>query len=253
MRLRLGILLAIWILPGTLFPQGSTGHVKGEVWYRPFIEANNGFENVAVPNCEVVFRTGKNTKKIVAAGDGHFEADLPAGVYSATTNCPAAPGSWLYHAAVHSDFEVKTGSSTLLNLMTLLKQAKAGKSKEGKDLLEYKSDDLKSEFLISMAAASAPSRKVLVRYLRRAASKDLAEYEGRRDYRQNAPASVSFDALSIYADVITIEKPVLHIKAVGHVVIEDGKQRRLGNEATVEFDATDPFATLEIRGQSSAR
>jgi hypothetical protein len=86
--------------------------------------------------------------------------------------------------------------------------------------------------------------------LRRASSKELAEYQGRRDYRQDAPASVTFDAIAIYSDSITIEKPAMNVKAVGHVVVEDGKQRRQGNEATVEFNAPDPVSTLKILGQS---
>ena len=252
MRLLFGLLLTTWLFMGMALTQGSSGRIKGEVWYRPFIDSANSFENVAVPNCEVVFRSGKNLKKIVSSGDGRFEADLPAGIYSATTNCSMTPTSWQYHAAVRPDFEVKPGSNTMLNLMTLIKYAKAGKSNSGKELLEYKSNDLKSEFL-ALKGTAVPARRILVRYLRRAASKDLAEYEGRRDYRQHSPASVSFDAISIYADSLTIEKPTLHVKAIGHVVVEDGKQRRNGNEATVEFDAPDPAATLTIVGELSTR
>ncbi len=37
----------------------------------------------------------------------------------------------------------------------------------------------------------------------------------------------------------------MHVQAVGHVVVEDGKQRRQGNEATVEFNAPDPVSTLK--------
>jgi len=252
MRLLFGLLLTTWLLMGTVLTQGNIGRIKGQVWYRPFIDSANSFENAGVPNCEVIFRSGKNLKKVVSSGEGRFETDLPAGIYSATTNCSLTPTSWQYHAAVRPDFEVKPGSSTMLNLMTLIKHAKAGKSNSGKELLEYKSNDLKSEIL-ALKGTTVPSRRILVRYLRRAASKDLAEYEGRRDYRQNAPASVSFDAISIYADSLTIEKPALHVKAVGHVVVEDGKQRRIGNEATVEFDAPDPVATLTIAGELSAR
>jgi len=252
MRLVLGILLLTWILLLPVFPQGGNGHIKGEVWYRPFINSDNSFESVVVPNCDVIFRSTSIPKKVVSSGDGHFDLELPAGIYDATTNCSTKPGSWEYHPAVRSEIEVKAGSSTLLNLMTLVKYSKASKTADGKEQLEYKSDDLKSETL-ETKVASGQSRKLLVRYLRRASSKELAEYQGRRDYRQNAPASVSLGAISIYADSITIEKPAMHIQAVGHVIIEDGKQRRQGNEATVEFDAPDPVATLTIRGQTSSR
>jgi hypothetical protein len=252
MRLLSGILLAtlISLTPG--FSQAGSGHIKGEVWYRPFVDRDNNFDNVAVPNCEVVFSSSSNPKKVVSSGDGHFEVDLPAGVYNATASCMTTPNSWEYHPAVRPDFEVKPGSSALLNLLTLVKHSKANKAQDGQDQPEYKSDDLKSEIL-ELKTASGQSRKILVRFLHRASSKELAEYQGRRDYRQDAPSSVTFDALAIYSDSITIEKPAMHVRAAGHVVVEDGKQRRQGNEATVEFDAPDPISTLKILGQPSAR
>jgi hypothetical protein len=248
MRLLLGILLVTLFSLSPVFSQAGTGHVKGEVWYRPFVDRDNSFDNVAVPNCEVVFSSTSNPKKVVASGDGHFEVDLPAGVYSATASCMTTTNSWEYHPAVRPDFEVKTGTSALLNLLTLVKRSKANKTQGGEEQPEYKSDDLKSEFL-ELKTASGPSRKILVRFLRRAASKELAEYQGRRDYRQDAPASVTFDALAIYSDSITIEKPAMNVKAVGHVVVEDGKQRRQGNEATVDFSDPNPLSTLKILGQ----
>ena len=245
MRLLLGILLVTLFSLSPVF----SGHVKGEVWYRPFVDRDNSFDNVAVPNCEVVFSSTSNPKKVVSSGDGHFEVDLPAGVYNATASCMTTTNSWEYHPAVRPDFEVKSGSSALLNLLTLVKRSKANKTRDGEEQPEYKSDDLKSEFL-ELKTASRPSRKILVRFLQRASSKELAEYQGRRDYRQDAPASVTFDALAIYSDSITIEKPAMNVKAVGHVVVEDGKQRRQGNEATVDFSDPDPLSTLKILGQS---
>jgi hypothetical protein len=37
------------------------------------------------------------------------------------------------------------------------------------------------------------------------------------------------------------------MRAIGHVIIEDGTQRREGIEASVEFDATDPASTIKIK------
>jgi hypothetical protein len=248
MRLLLGILLVTLLSLSPVFSQAGTGHIKGEVWYRPFVDRDNSFDNVAVPNCEVVFSSPSNPKKVVSSGDGHFEVDLPAGVYNATASCMATPTSWEYHSAVRPDFEVKSGASALVNLLTLVKRSRANKT-GGQEQPEYKSEDLKSEFL-DLKMPNGQSRKILVRYLQRASSKELAEYQGRRDYRQDAPASVTFDALAIYSDSITIEKPAMNVKAVGHVVVEDGKQRRQGNEASVEFSDPDPMSTLKILGSS---
>jgi hypothetical protein len=247
MRLLLGILLVTLLSMSPVFSQAGTGHIKGEVWFRPFVDRDNSFANVAVPNCEVVFISSTNPKKVVSSGDGHFELDLPAGVYNATANCMTTPNSWEYHPAVRPNFEVKPGSSALVNLLTLVKRSKANKTGDGQEQPEYKSDDLKSEFL-ELKMPTGQSRKILVRFLRRESSRELAEYQGRRDYRQDAPASVTFDALAIYSDSITIEKPAMKVRAVGHVVVEDGKQRRQGNEATAEFDAADPLSTLTIVG-----
>ena len=252
MRLLFGILLLSLALLTMGFSQGANGRVKGEVWFRPFVEAENTFDNVVVPNCEIVFKSASVPKRVVSGADGRYEVDLPSGVYNVTTNCAMTPNAWEYYAAVRSDFEVKPSSSFLMNLMTPVKRTKQTKTRDGQDQLEYRSEDLKSEFL-EVKTGSSSSRKILVRFLRRASSKELAEYQGRRDYRQDAPASVSYGALSIYADSITIEKPALHIRAVGHVLVEDGKQRRQGNEATVEIDAPDPIASLTILGQSSGR
>jgi len=252
MRLIFGLLMVTLLSSTPGIPQATNGHVRGEVWYRSFVDRENSFDNVVVPNCEVIFRSSSNPKKIVSSEDGHFELELPAGIYNATANCATPPNTSEYHAAVRSDFEVKPGSSALVNLMTLVKRTRRNKSHDGQDQPEYKSDDLKSEVL-ELKTASRQSRKILVRFFRRASSKTLAEYQGRRDYRQDAPASVSFDAIAIYADSITIEKPAMHVQAAGHVVIEDGKQRRMANEATIEFDAADPVATLKIVGQSTAR
>lgn len=252
MRLLLGILLVTLLSLTPVFSQAGTGHIKGEVWYRPFVDRDNSFDNVAVPNCEVVFNSSSNPKKVVSSEDGHFEVDLPAGVYNATASCKTTPNSWEYHPAVRPEFEVKSGSTALLNLLMLVKRSKANKTQDGQEQPEYRSDDLKSEYL-ELKTASGQSRKILMRFLRREASKELAEYQGRRDYRQDAPASVTFDALAIYSDSITIEKPAMHVRAVGHVVVEDGTQRRQGNEATLEFDAPDPLSTLKILGSSQAR
>jgi len=219
MRLLLGILLVTLLSLSPVFSQAGTGHIKGEVWFRPFVDRDNSFDNVAVPNCEVVFSSPSNPKKVISSGDGHFELDLPAGVYNATASCMTTPNSWEYHAAVRPDFEVKTGASALVNLLTLVKHSKANKA-DGQEQPEYKSEDFKSEFL-ELKTPKGQSRRILVRFLRRAASKELAEYQGRRDYRQDAPASVTFDALAIYSDSITIEKPAMNVKAVGHVVVED--------------------------------
>ncbi len=66
MRLILGILLVTLLSLSPVFSQAGTGHLKGEVWYRPFVDRDNNFDNVAVPNCEVVFSSSSNPKKVVS-------------------------------------------------------------------------------------------------------------------------------------------------------------------------------------------
>ena len=179
MRLLLGILLVTLLSLSPVFSQAGTGHIKGEVWFRPFVDRENNFDNVAVPNCEVVFSSSSNPKKVVSSGDGHFELDLPAGVYNATASCMTTANSWEYHPAVRPEFEVKPGSSALLNLLTLVKRSKANKTRDGEEQPEYKSDDLKSEFL-ELKMPSGQSRKILVLVFSAGILKELAEYQGAR-------------------------------------------------------------------------
>jgi hypothetical protein len=250
MRL-LSISLALTLLSlAVVRGQSPAGHVKGEVWYRPFVERENLFDTVRLSGCEIVFRSMNLQKKVVADGEGLFDADLPAGHYEATTDCTKTPDGSEYYSALRSDFEVKAGSSSLINLMVILKHS--GKTPDSRNAgeEEYRSGEPGKESLEARTKANQ-SRKILVRYIRRLSSKDLAEYQGKRDYRQDAPASLSYDMLAIYADSITIEKPALHVRAVGHVVVEDGMQRRLANEATVEFDAADPASTLKLLGAAN--
>jgi len=244
MRRLLNILLLTLSTLTLTHAQGAAGHVKGEVWFRPFIDRENAFDNLTLPNCGIQFRSKGFQKMIVSDGKGYFEADLPAGIYSVTTTCTMTPDASEYYSAVRADFEVKANSSSLVNLMALLKRT-VRKPAGGISQPEYRSPDLNKEIL-EAKTSTGQSRRVLVRYTRRYASKELAEYQGKRDYRQDAPVSFTYDLLAIYADSISVEKPQMHVRAVGHVVVEDGKQRRQGAEATVEFDAADPIATLKI-------
>jgi hypothetical protein len=198
-----------------------------------------------MPGCEVLFHSKAVERKVVTDTEGNYEGDLPPGIYSVTAKCARTSGNWEYHPSSRAEFEMKANSSPMINLMVLIKRI--GKSSAaGVSQPEYRKGDLKSESL-EIKAGPEQSRKILMRYSSRVSSKSLAEYHGKRDYRQDAPVSVTSDVLAIYADTISVEKPLLHMRAIGHVIVEDGKRRREGTEATFEFDAADPVSTLKIK------
>jgi hypothetical protein len=245
MRLVLNVLLLTLTSLVLCSAQSAGGRVRGQVWSRPFIEEGNFFGRALMPACEVLFHSKDVEKKVVTDTEGNYEGELPPGIYSVTAKCAMTSGNWEYHPSSRAEFEMKPGSSPMINLMVLIKRI--GKSSvAGVSLPEYRKGDLKSETL-EIKVGQESARKVLMRYSSRVSSKSLVEFHGKRDYRQDALVSVTSDVLTIYADTISVEKPLLHMRAIGHVIVEDGKQRREGTEATVEFDVADPISTLKIK------
>jgi hypothetical protein len=59
------------------------------------------------------------------------------------------------------------------------------------------------------------------------------------------PVVVTYDSIAIYADTLTLFDDGLRFKAVGHVVIENGKDRTRVKEVTIDFGAEDPIRTLK--------
>jgi len=150
-----------------------------------------------------------------------------------------------YQSASRADLIVKPDTDTLFSVLVSIKHIPKNSAPNGDREPEYRRSPLSSETL-SLKTSDGQTRKLLVRYALRSSSKALAEYQGKRDSRQDTPVAITSDNLAIYADRVTVEKPKLHLQLSGHLLIEDGKQRRLGNEATIEFDAPDPIATLKF-------
>jgi len=245
MRLILNVLLLTLTSLVLCFAQSAGGRARGQVWSRPFIEEGNFFGRAVMPGCDVLFHSKDVEKKVVTDREGNYESDLPPGIYNVTAKCPMTSGNWEYHPSSRAEFEMKPNSSSMVNLMVLIKRIRKSPA-GGVSQPEYRKGDLKSQFL-EIKIGPEQSRKILMRYSSRVSSKSLVEFHGKRDYRQDALVSATSDVLAIYADTISVEKPKLHMRAIGHVIVEDGKQRREGIEATVEFDAADPVSTLKIK------
>ena len=245
MMLRASLVLILAALPLPLSQaQGSGGGVAGDVWSRPFIQEKNQFGRDALPGCEVTFRSRSLERRVVTGKDGKYASELPSGIYSVAASCPKTATNWEYHPSQRADIEVKPGSTVQLNVMVVVKRIKRSSSVAVAQQ-EYRKGNWKHEYLATPRGTATP-RRILVQYMTRFSSRALVEYHGRRDYRQDAPVSLTSDVIAIYADSIAIEKPRLHVHATGHVVIEDGTERRESDEATIEFDAPDPLRTLKL-------
>jgi len=245
MRLALKIVLLALIAVTTCLSQSGGSRVRGQVWSRPFIEDSNAFGRSVLPGCEVSFRSKDFEKKAVTDTEGNYASDLPPGIYSVSAKCAPDSRNWEYHPTSRAEIEVKSNASPMVNLMVLVKRIRKS-FVGGVSVPDYNKANLKSEFL-ETKGDKTPYRRVLLRYSSRVSSKSLVEYHGKRDYRQDAPVSATSDVLAIYADTISVEKPLLRMRAIGHVVIEDGTQRREGSEATVEFDAAEPASTIKFK------
>jgi hypothetical protein len=95
-------------------------------------------------------------------------------------------------------------------------------------------------------------KPIVIAYLSTASTANGVEYRGTNEYRvcpaesHHLPVLVTYDSIAIYADSVTLIDDNLKFRASGHVVIEDGKSRTRVNQATIDFGAEDPIATLKI-------
>jgi hypothetical protein len=121
MRFALNIVLLALIAITTCLAQSEGGRVRGQVWSRPFIEDTNAFGRATLPGCEVNFRSKDVERKAVTDKEGNYESDLPR-VLQRLGEMRDRCANWEYHPASRAEFEVKSNSSPMVNLMVLIKR-----------------------------------------------------------------------------------------------------------------------------------
>ena len=114
----LRVVTFVLLFPVVANAQTRTGHVKGFVWFTPFIKEEKLYGKVLVPGVEISFRSSSFESKLASNQDGEYETDLPEGEYEVTTSFPLGNRDfWELYAAKRAVFAVKPGSNLIFNLM----------------------------------------------------------------------------------------------------------------------------------------
>jgi hypothetical protein len=75
--------------------------------------------------------------------------------------------------------------------------------------------------------------ELMIRHSHRQKSKGILIY---RQPHFNYSVEVSYDVLTVYADLVRFDRKRLMLEAEGHVVIDDGNQRQRFTSAEVSLD-----------------
>jgi hypothetical protein len=185
-------------------------------------------------------------REIIADSSGHYEAELAPGLYRIS----AVMNNWDYPFK-RAAFRLRPGETTMINIVP------------AERILEIDTqviaeigfrDNVKTIPPPGYDSFSTTNRSrlpldLLARYSEKQNSGNYVEYK---------EAMVSYDALSIYADRIRLDKNTFRVEASGNdVLVEDGKQRIRVKKATLDFKSGEPVISLEkgaiekVRGDGS--
>jgi hypothetical protein len=188
---------------------------------------------------------------------GECEFELPAGIYRVFAHkCSKV---WIcfpvssevkecWHRFERAPFHILPGRSLWINLLpeepAFITYCHGLKSPPGLRKDVRWAIDPPKYVSISIDSSLKPALNLLVQFKTNRESKGFVEY-GSADSTPGKPnVIVSYDALTIYADRIRISKSPLRLRAVGQVVIEDGKQRKYASEIDLTFNGGVPTISV---------
>ncbi|HBB97554.1 MAG TPA: hypothetical protein DC054_19405 [Blastocatellia bacterium] len=172
----------------------------------------------------VLITIDSGSKKFTTTSDefGSYEfSGIPGGVYHITTEKPG------FYDLRRASFVLERGKTTKMNLVLLQQFISIALALDGSGA-KYRASTLpapKYEILYPSSPKDS-ALEFLVRFTTRRASRSVITYRN---------AELSYDALSIYADRLIVDRKTLHVRAEGNVTIDNGSQRRKFNGAEAEF------------------
>jgi len=225
---RLVVIFIVVLGASTLFAQEpklgfpaiqSMGKVKGTV-----MDTNGAV--ISTPRPSIIFE-GSNDVKTVAANDrGDYEITLPAGIYRVTTEIP---GFYPFRRAA---FRVLRGSDTLINIVPTPRYLVRGTTVSARESADVAAPSPRyDEPHVTEGPVS-----LLIQFQKKRRANGNIEYKG---------AILTYDALTIRADRLSLNKTRLRLKASGErVVVEDGEKRIQVKQARVTFKGGEPVLAL---------
>jgi hypothetical protein len=193
--------------------------------------------DVLLPNLSVTIEGDHYKKQLeLNADDVDVKQNLvtlPAGIYRLSSR----KGN--YYEFRRAPFRVQPGVVTKINVFPLIRVRTQMLMANGSDQYDFAPQPKYDSFAVRRS--SDPALILLIRYDQKYRTDQSIRYssnvlESRGDPR---PAwrgvMASYDSLSIYADRIRFDSAHDVIYASGHVVLEDGRQRRHAQKLVVKF------------------
>lgn len=195
------------------------GKVKGTV-----MDANGAV--VVTPRPSIIFKGKNGVRTVVATDSGDYEIALPAGVYEVTTETPG------FYPFRRAKFHVLPDSSVVINVVLTPRYIIRGTTVSTTE----STDTLAPSPQYNQFVVPGRQIRLLIQFQTKRRPNGNIEYSG---------AILTYDALTIYTDKLSLNKIQLRLKASGkQVVVEDGKQRIQVKQAAVTFKRGEPILDL---------
>jgi hypothetical protein len=215
------LLVFYWVFltqPGLLpvfSSPNQTGRVKGTVM-DPM--------GSVVPGVTIIFE-GQRKHEVVSDASGEYSIELPEGLYRVTSRVKGEGFLPFRRAA----FRVEIGKETLINL-SLMPGGVTSHNVPHPPQIGYDS--------FSIPNSQSVALDLLIQFGTRQKQKDSIEYRG---------VTISYDALTVYADKARLDPKSFRFEAEGDVVVDNGIESVRVRSVNVNFGASGPDITL-IKG-----
>jgi len=157
----------------------------------------------------------------------HYEFDLAPGIYAITSD----RGYGYYFPFKRSSFHIESGATTMINVLPSLRVLSIGTVIGDKDVTEL-APEPKYETLRLMGIPT-PEVSLVIQYDHKLQRASSVEYKNAA--RPFSGVVVTYDALTVIADQVNLDKGTLRVEAKGNVIVEDGKTRTHTKRKVIEF------------------
>lgn len=189
--------------------------------------------NAGVPDVRVIVKGATARREVVTDDSGSYQVELPADVYTITTDVAG------YYAYRRAPFRVPSGTTAIINLLLSYRLHDTGFG----DTPTIHYDKL------ALPDPSDDRLSLLVEYENRKERRNSIEYDGAKLY---------YDTLAVSAVHLTLDKKDFKFKASGNVHVDNAQQdQAYVRQANVSFVRGTPIVQLMtgaidyIRGKGS--
>lgn len=200
----------------------ATGKIKGLV-----LDPNEA----RIPGCAILILGEHVTRRLSSNEFGEYESEVPAGTYRITADLPN------YFPFRRAPVRVHPGTVVTINITPAQRILSVGLEVTERGVQEPVTMAPPPQYeLFSLASTTRDGLEVLVQYQRKSQRVDAIEY---------TKALISFDSITIYAEIVHLDKNISRISASGRVIVDNGHQRVRANRA--EVDLRTRSATINLR------